>query len=148
MFVLTIFAIPICISDWRSRRIPNIYLFFMLYFIFVLRLFLPIKSMTVVLCAALCVVLLSLVGMGAGDGKLIVITVLALNLPNFGALLLLGVCIYIAALLQVIMIWLHSAQIPKSIPMAFAIFFGSALYLAASSSTSLRQYADALVNSW
>jgi len=148
MFALAIFAIPICVSDWRNRRIPNIYLIFMLYLIFVVRLFLPIKSITVVSCVAVGVVLLSLVGMGAGDAKLIAITALALNLPNFAALVILALCMYLAAVLQIILIWLHSAQIPKSIPLAFAIFCGSALYLAASSSASLRQYADALVNSW
>lgn len=148
MFVLAIFAIPICISDWRHRRIPNIYLIFMLYLIFALRLFFPTKSIAVICCAAACVVLLSLVGMGVGDAKLLVLAVLALNLPNFGALLLLSTSIYVAAILQVVLMWLVSAQLPKSIPLAFSIFSGWALYLAANLSTSLRQYADALVNSW
>lgn len=148
MFVLAIFAIPICISDLRYRRIPNIYLIFMLYFIFALRLFLPVKSIAVISGAALIAILLYRVGMGAGDAKLLVITALALNLPNFGALLLLAMSLYVAAILQIILMWLYSAQLPKSIPLAFAIFSGSVLYLAAGMSTSLRQYADALVNSW
>lgn len=148
MFVLAIFAIPICVSDWRYRRIPNIYLIFMLYLILALRLFLPLKSIAVISGTALCAVLLYKVGLGAGDAKLLVITALALNLPNFGALLLLATCMYVAAILQIILMWLHAAQLPKSIPLAFAIFSGSVLYLAAGMSTSLRQYADALVNSW
>jgi Flp pilus assembly protein protease CpaA len=148
MFVLAIFAIPICLSDWRTRRIPNIYLFYMLYLIFAVRLFLPVKSIMVIIVTAVLVILLSLTGMGAGDAKLIVITVLALNLSNFASLSILAGSIYIAAVVQIILIWLYSAQIPKSIPLAVAIFCGSALYLAACSSPSLRQYADALVNSW
>ncbi len=148
MFVLATFAIPICISDWRTRRIPNIYLIFMLYLILAIRLFLPIKSIAVISAAALCAALLSVAGMGAGDAKLFVITALALNLPNFGALLLLATSIYVAAILQIILMGLYSRRLPKSIPLAFAIFSGSALYLAAAMSTSLRQYADALANSW
>ena len=148
MLALAIFAIPICISDWRNRRIPNIYLIFMLYLILALRLFFPLKSIAVISGTALCAVLLCKVGMGAGDAKLLVITALALNLPNFAALLLLATCMYVTAILQIILMWLYSAQLPKSIPLAFAIFSGSALYLAAGMSTSLRQYADALVNSW
>ena len=138
MLALAIFAIPICISDWRYRRIPNIYLIFMLYLILALRLFLPVKSIAVISGTALCAVLLCKVGMGAGDAKLLVITALALNLPNFGALLLLATCMYVAAILQIILMWLYSAQLPKSIPLAFAIFSGSILYLAAGTSTSLR----------
>lgn len=148
MFVLAIFAIPLCISDWRYRRIPNIYLIFMLYLVFAIRLFFPLKSIAVISGTAVCAVLLCKVGMGAGDAKLLVITALALNLPNFGALLLLVTCVYVAAILQIILMWLYSAQLPRSIPLAFAIFSGSVLYLAADMSTSLRQYADALVNSW
>ena len=148
MFVLAIFAIPLCISDWRYRRIPNIYLIFMLYLVFALRLFFPLKSIAVISGTAVCAFLLCKVGMGAGDAKLLIITALALNLPNFGALLLLAMCIYVAAILQVILMWLYSAELPRSIPLAFALFCGSALYLAAGTSTSLRQYADALVNSW
>ena len=138
MLALAIFAIPICISDWRNRRIPNIYLIFMLYLILALRLFFPLKSIAVISGTALCAVLLCKVGMGAGDAKLLVITALALNLPNFGALLLLATCMYVAAILQIILMWLYSAQLPKSIPLAFAIFSGSILYLAAGTSTSLR----------
>ena len=148
MLVLAIFAIPICISDWRNRRIPNIYLLFMLYLTLATRPFIPVKSIAVISASALCAVLLLLVGIGAGDAKLLIISALALNLPNFGALLLFATSIYVGAIFQVILIWLFSARLPKSIPLAFAIFSGSALYLAANMSTTLRQYADALVNSW
>ena len=148
MFVLVVFAIPICISDLLYRRIPNIYLLFMLYFILATRLFIPVKSLSVISAATFCAVLLLLVGVGAGDAKLLIISALALNLPNFGALLLFATSIYVGAIFQVILMWLFSARLPKSIPLAFAIFSGSALYLAANMSASLRQYADALVNSW
>lgn len=148
MFLLALFSIPICISDWRYRRIPNIYLIFMLYIILATRLFLPLKSLPVISGAVACALLFSMAGMGVGDAKLFVITVLALNPSNFGVFFLLVVSMYVAAILQILLMWVKSAQLPKSIPLAFAIFSGTAFYLAAGMSTSLRQYADALVNSW
>lgn len=148
MLVLAIFAIPICISDWRYRRIPNIYLIFMFYCVFTMRLIFPLKSIAVISVATLCALLLYLAGMGAGDAKLFVITVLALNLPNFGALFSLVLWMYMATIAQVILMRLYSAELPKTVPLAFALFSGTALYLAADMSTFLRQYADALVNSW
>ena len=148
MFVLALFALPVCISDWRYRRIPNIYLLYMLYLILAIRLFVGVQSIAVIFCAAFFAALLTRTGMGAGDAKLFGITALALNLPNFGALSLLVAAMYVVAILQVLLMWLFSTEFPRSIPMAPAIFLGSALYLAASMSPSLRQYADALVNSW
>lgn len=148
MFVLALFALPICISDWRYRRIPNIYLLVMLYPIALMHFFVGTQSLTVIFVTTLVAALLCLVGMGAGDAKLFVIVALALNLGNFGVLLLLTTSIYVVSIIQAILMWLFSTRLPKSIPLAPAIFLGSALYLAASMSTSLRQYADALVNSW
>ena len=148
MFVLALFALPVCISDWRYRRIPNIYLVYMLYPIFAIRLFVVVQSIAVISCAAFFAALLTRIGMGAGDAKLFGIIALALNLPNFGALSLLTTAMYLVAILQVLLMWLFSTEFPRSIPLAPAIFLGSVLYLAASMSPSLRQYADALVNSW
>ena len=148
MFVLALFALPICISDLRYRRIPNIYLLFMLYPIALMHIFAGTQSISVIFVTTLVAALLSRVGMGAGDAKLFVLVALALNLGNFVALLLLATGTYVAAIVQLVSMWRISTRLPKNIPLAPAIFLGSALYLAASTSTTLRQYADALVNSW
>jgi xanthine/uracil permease len=55
---------------------------------------------------------------------------------------------YLSAVLQIIVIWRSTQSIPRSIPLAFAIIFGTMLYLAAARAPSLQEYADALVNSW
>ncbi len=148
MFILALFALPICISDWRYHRIPNIYLLFMLYAIAVMHFFVGTRSITVIFAATMFAILLSWVGMGAGDAKLFVIIVLALNLASFGALLLLATSTYVATIVQLVFTWRISRRLPKNLPLALPIFLGSVLYLGASTSTSLRQYADALVNSW
>ena len=149
MFALALFALPIMCADWRYRRIPNIYLIFIMYWVGAIRIISGIASLQVILLAIAASVLGALVlRIGIGDAKLFIVISLAINLPTIDSLVFLITCIYLGALLQIIMTWGLKSLIPRSIPMAFAIFFGSALYLAARGGPSLQQYADALVNSW
>ena len=149
MFALTLFALPIMCADWRYRRIPNIYLIFMMYWVGAIRIISGIASLQVISLAIAASILGVLVlRMGIGDAKLFIVISLAINLPTIDSLVFLITCIYLGALLQIIMTWGLKSVIPRSIPMAFSIFFGSALYLAARGGPSLQQYADALVNSW
>ena len=149
MFALALFALPIMCADWRYRRIPNIYLIFIMYWVGAIRIISGIASLQVILLAIAASILGALVlRMGIGDAKLFIVISLAINLPTIDSLVFLVTCIYLGALLQIIMTWGLKSVIPRSIPMAFAIFFGSTLYLAARGGPSLQQYADALVNSW
>ena len=149
MFALALFALPIMCADWRYRRIPNIYLIFIMYWVGAIRIISGIASLQVISLAIAASILGALVlRMGIGDAKLFIVLSLAINLPTIDSLVFLITCIYLGALLQIIMTWGLKSLIPRSIPMAFAIFFGSALYLAARGGLSLQQYADALVNSW
>lgn len=149
MFALALFALPIMCADWRYRRIPNIYLIFIMYWVGAIRIIYGIASLQVISLAIAASILGVLVlRMGIGDAKLFIVISLAINLPTIDSLVFLITCIYLGALLQIIMTWGLKSVIPRSIPMAFAIFFGSALYLAARGGPSLQQYADALVNSW
>jgi len=148
MLLLAVFALPICISDWRYHRIPNIYLLFMFYPIAFLHFLSGSQSITVIIVTIFCVCVLTLVGMGVGDAKLFVIIALTLNLASFGDLLLLAAATHVATIVQLVFTWRISRRLPRNLPLALSIFLGSALYLGASTSTSLRQYADALVNSW
>ena len=149
MFALALFALPIMCADWRYRRIPNIYLIFIMYWVGAIRIIYGIASLQVISLAIAASILGVLVlRMGIGDAKLFIVISLAINLPTIDSLVFLITCIYLGALLQIIMTWGLKSLIPRSIPMAFSIFFGSALYLAARGGPSLQQYADALVNSW
>ncbi len=149
MFALALFALPIMCADWRYRRIPNIYLIFIMYWVGAIRIISGIASPRVLLFAIAASILGVLVlRMGIGDAKLLIAISLAINLPTVASLLSLFSCIYLGAVLQIIMTWGLKNVVPRSIPLAFAIFFGSALYLAARGGASLQQYADALVNCW
>ncbi|MDA2963448.1 MAG: prepilin peptidase [Actinomycetota bacterium] len=149
MIVVALFVLPILIADWRYRRIPNIYIIYITYWIIFMRIITGIASpITIALALAISTICVATMKMGIGDAKLLSIISLALNLSNISELLTLIICIYLAAVAQIILSSLHRRRIPASIPLAFAIFFGTGLYLAAGSSPSLQQYADALVNSW
>lgn len=149
MFALALFALPIMWADWRYRKIPNIYLIFIMYWVGAIRIIYGIASLHVLsLAIAASIIGVLMLRMGIGDAKLFITTSLALNLPTIDSLVFLIICIYLGALLQIILTWGLKSVIPRTIPLAFAIFFGSALYLAASDGASLQQYADALVNSW
>ena len=149
MFALALFALPIMCADWRYRKIPNIYLIFIMYWVGALRIISGIASLEVLSIAIAASILGVLVlRMGIGDAKLFIVISLAINLPTIDSLVFLITFIYLGAVLQIILTWGLKSVIPRSIPMAFAIFFGSALYLAARDGPSLQQYADALVNSW
>lgn len=149
MTALWIFALPICIADWRVRKIPNIYLIFLAYVIYIQLLFYGVRSLAVqgVVCViALFSVIFLKIGMG--DAKLLVLTVLALDLGQIYELLALVTCMYIASILQIMIIGAMNRRIPSSIPLASAIFIGTALYLGTNVSTTLQEYVHAVVNSW
>ena len=149
MLAFFFLAIPILISDWRYRRIHNIYMLLFLYWVMIMRVIsgiASIKTIFFVLLIALSALLIMRIGMG--DAKFFVIIALALNLPSAWSLALLIICIYLSAIAQIIIASAYYRRVPSSIPLAFAIFFGTVLYLAARNSPSLRQYSDALVNSW
>jgi hypothetical protein len=149
MVAVFLFSVPILLADWQCRRIPNIYLILTLYWVATMRIVSGIASVrTLILCVALTGIAVVILRMGIGDAKLILIISLALNLESTADVSLLFFCIYFAAVLQIIVIWGARQSIPRSIPLAFAIIFGTMLYLAAASAPSLQQYADALVNSW
>ncbi len=149
MFVVALFALPIAISDWCYRRIPNIYLIFMGYLLFLTRTVTGLASLKVLIVASFAVILLTLLSrMGAGDAKLLIVELVALNPANYGELLTFAICLYVGALIQITLMVLLVGSLPRSIPLAVGIFIGTALYLAANSAQFLQQYADALVNSW
>ena len=149
MTALWIFALPICIADWSTRKIPNIYLIFLAFLIYIQLLFFGVKSLPVqglaFLLAIFSVIFLKI---GMGDAKLLVLTVLALDLGATYELLALVSCMYLASIAQIMIVGAFNRRIPSSIPLASAIFIGTALYLGTNMSTTLQEYAHAVVNSW
>jgi hypothetical protein len=78
--------------------------------------------------------LMATIGVGMGDCKLLGLIVLMLQLSRFQEFELLLLSIFMIALIQIVLIWLYSKVIPRTIALAPAIFIGSSLYLATSQS--------------
>ncbi len=149
MAALALFAIPMCFADWRYRRIPNIYLIFLAYSIFIERTLFGVVSISVLAWACLIAVVANLLlKIGMGDVKLLLLAVLALDVDKISNLLVFLTCVYVCSLAQIALMLGIKLRIPQSVPLAFAIFIGTALYLGAKDTAYLQEYADALVNSW
>jgi hypothetical protein len=78
--------------------------------------------------------LMSAIGVGMGDCKLLGLIVLMLQLSRFQEFELLLLAIIMIALIEIVLIWLYSKVIPRTTAMAPAIFIGTTLYLATSQS--------------
>ena len=149
MLAITLFSLPIALCDWKYRRIPNIYLLFIFYWVTTTRIVSGINSPAIIgVAILLCFLAVLFFGLGMGDAKFIMLLCLALNLSQTTQLMVLIFSIYLAATIGISITWLTTRRIPDSYPMAVPIIVGATLYLAASMWLPLQQYADALVNSW
>ena len=129
-----LFALPISIADITSRKIPNIYLQLYAYAVAVLVVFRGVPDLIFILVVLVTLLLMSVIGVGMGDCKLLGLIVLMLQLSTFGEFEFLLLAIFMCAVIQIVLIWLYSKVIPRSIAMAPAIFIGTTLYLATSQS--------------
>ena len=129
-----LFALPISIADIASRKIPNIYLQLYAYAVVVLVVFRGVPDLIFILVVLVTLLLMSAIGVGMGDCKLLGLIVLMLQLSRFQEFELLLLSIFMIALIQIVLIWLYSKVIPRTIAMAPAIFIGTSLYLATSQS--------------
>jgi Flp pilus assembly protein protease CpaA len=129
-----LFALPISIADISSRKIPNIYLQIYAYAVAVLVVVRGLPGAIFMLVVLTTLSLMSAVGVGMGDCKLLGLIVLMLQLSRFQEFELLLLEIFMIALIQIVLIWLYSKVIPRTIAMAPAIFIGTSLYLATSQS--------------
>ena len=129
-----LFALPISIADIASRKIPNIYLQLYAYAVAVLVVFRGVPDLIFILVVLVTLLLMSAIGVGMGDCKLLGLIVLMLQLSRFKEFELLLLSIFMIALIQIVLIWLYSKVIPRTIALAPAIFIGTSLYLATSQS--------------
>lgn len=129
-----LFALPISIADISSRKIPNIYLQLYAYLAAVLVVVRGIPDPIFMLLIFASLALMATIGVGMGDCKLLGLIVLMLQLATLQEFELLLLTIFMIALIQIVLIWLYSKVIPRTIAMAPAIFIGTTLYLATSQS--------------
>ena len=125
-----LFALPISIADISSRKIPNIYLQLYAYLVAVLVVVRGVLNPIFMLMVLAILLLMSAIGVGMGDCKLLGLIVLMLQLSTFAEFDFLLLAIFMSAVIQIVLIWLYSKVIPRSIAMAPAIFIGTTLYLA------------------
>ena len=129
-----LFALPISIADISSRKIPNIYIQLYAYAVAVLVVVRGVPDLVFMLVILAILLLMSAIGVGMGDCKLLGLIVLMLQLSRFQEFELLLLAIFMIALIEIVLIWLYSKVIPRTIAMAPAIFIGTTLYLATSQS--------------
>ena len=129
-----LFALPISIADISSRKIPNIYLQLYAYLVAVLVVVRGVPNPIFMLMLLAILLLMSVIGVGMGDCKLLGLIVLMLQLSSFQEFELLLLAIFMISLIQIVLIWLYSKVIPRTIALAPAIFIGTSLYLATSQS--------------
>ena len=129
-----LFALPISIADITSRKIPNIYLQLYAYAVAVLVVFRGVPDLIFILVVLVTLLLMSAIGVGMGDCKLLGLIVLMLQLSSLRELELLLLAIFMIALIQILLVWLYSKVLPRTIAMAPAVFIGTSLYLATSQS--------------
>ena len=129
-----LFALPISIADISSRKIPNIYLQLYAYLVAVLVVVRGVLNPIFILMVLAILLLMSAIGVGMGDCKLLGLIVLMLQLSSFREFEHLLLAIFMIALIQIALIWVYSKVIPRTIALAPAIFIGTSLYLATSQS--------------
>ena len=129
-----LFALPISIADISSRKIPNIYLQLYAYAVAVLVVFRGVPDLIFILVVLVTLLLMSAIGVGMGDCKLLGLIVLMLQLTRIQEFELLLLAIFVIAMIQIVLIGLYSKVIPRTIALAPAIFIGTSLYLATSQS--------------
>ena len=129
-----LFALPISIADISSRKIPNIYIQLYAYAVAVLVVVWGFPDLVFMLVVLAILLLMSAIGVGMGDCKLLGLIVLMLQLSRFQEFELLLLAIFMIALIESVLIWLSFKVIPRTIAMAPAIFIGTTLYLATSQS--------------
>ena len=129
-----LFALPISIADISSRKIPNIYLHLYAYLVGLLGVVRGLPDPIFMLLVFVTLLLMATIGVGMGDCKLLGLIVLMLQLSRIQEFELLLLAIFVIAMIQIVLIWLYSKVIPRTIAMAPAIFIGTTLYLATSQS--------------
>lgn len=123
---LLLLAVPICIADLSSFKIPNIYTKLLLYSSLIHIAIFGFISMHATLTSIAILALLFFFGTGMGDLKLlglIFLTVISNPLEFIAT-------VFVIAIIQIVISGATSRLIPRKIAFAPSIFLGLATYLA------------------
>ena len=123
---LFLLAIPICIADLSTFKIPNIYNILIFYSAIVHTLIFGLPDMATLATSLLIVTGLFLMGIGMGDLKLLVLILLT----GVGLPIEMITFVFITAMVHIVISTVVRRTIPSTIAMAPSIFLGLATYLA------------------
>lgn len=125
---LLLMATPICIADFHSFVIPNIYTKILFYAgLFHLSIF-GIGHLQDVAVSIVVLIILIVFGTGMGDIKLLGLILIT---HSFNAMEFIGIILLVATVHIVVQAGIHH-KIPSKIPLAPSIFVGLLTYLATS----------------
>lgn len=130
IFSVFLLAMPIVVADIRYRKIPNIYLWYLILFLAPSILFSGLGSLKPLLIFLLISAALTILGMGMGDMKLLSVIALWLNTDKNGSLLFFGALLILLSAVHIYWIAIKTRSISVSIPLAPSIFLALSLYLA------------------
>jgi len=120
-------ALPVCIADFSSFVIPNIYTKILFYLALMHLILFGFGQLRQVAISLAILLLLLLAGTGMGDIKLLA---LILSTHSFNATEYIA-CVFLMAIVHIVILTAIHRAIPSKIPLAPSIFIGLATYLAA-----------------
>jgi len=129
---LLIASLPISLADIKTLTIPNVYLWWLSLICAPYLLLHGLGPITNLVGVILILTVLSFLGLGMGDVKLLLIISLLLNTDIATDFSLLALLILLSAGSYAIVQGLWNRRFPHTIPLAPSIFAGVALYLATS----------------
>jgi Flp pilus assembly protein protease CpaA len=127
---LLLLSAPIVIADLQYRRIPNIYLWVLVYCLIPLLFIWGLGELIPLIAFIVGAFLMSTIGMGMGDFKLLSIIGAWLNIRENASLGYFAALILSVSATHILWVSFKSRSIPNSIPMAPSIFLALSLYLA------------------
>lgn len=125
--VFALFLLPITVADLNERIIPNIYVKILSFFLGVSFIINGFPSSSLVFIIGILSLVLSVLRVGMGDLKLLAILMLTFQLHPLSYLAL----VLTAATVHIVISSAKYRAIPRSIPLAPAIFLGFITYMAA-----------------
>ena len=124
--IFALFLLPITIADLSQQIIPNIYLKILSVFMAIALIMNGLPSSSLLFTVGLFSVVLLVLKVGMGDIKLLAILMLTFELHLISYL----VVVLVIASVHIVISSLRNSAIPRSIPMAPAIFLGFISHMA------------------
>lgn len=128
-----VFALPIVIADYSTRKIPNIYIIFYSYLCSISLFVRGFPQINTVVCAVLILTLCAFTGAGMGDIKLLLLIILFIRPQSIKEVLSFFLMVFAVCTAEIAITCFATKAFARTIAMAPSIFIGTGLYLATNS---------------